>query len=476
VIGPLHTLGALELAAAQAAGEVSSALTVAALLSRIGQYDPAIRSLVAIASDVMEQAEAADARRAAGMTRSRLDGVPVVIKDNIECRGLPGTAGSAALAGSPPRRDAELVRRLRHAGLVILGAANLSEWANFRGMNSTSGWSAVGGLTDNPWLAGHSAGGSSSGSGAALAAGLAPLAIGTETDGSIVCPASLCGVVGLKPTVGSVPTAAVVPISASQDSPGPMARSVADVAALLSVLTGGATPAGSGMRAPALPRVGFVPAWGAGDSAVDDLVAAAVDQLATAGHAVAQVEVPVCDDQVGNDELVVLAHEMGEDLNHYLQTRPGCRVRGIAEVVAFNEAHADLELAHFGQEYLELALSAGGRKAPTYHLARSRNLRWARDRCLSPALGEFDVLVSLAYGPAWRSDLAGGDRFSTGLATHASAIAGWPLLSVPIGAVNGLPIGLAVIGGPGGEAAVLQVAATVERCAGWAGRIAPLAT
>jgi amidase len=420
----------------------------------------------------MEQAAAADARRAAGMTRSRLDGVPVVIKDNIECRGLPGTAGSAALAGSPARRDAELVRRLRRAGLVILGAANLSEWANFRGMNSTSGWSAVGGLTDNPWLAGYSAGGSSSGSGAALAAGFAPLAVGTETDGSIVCPASLCGVVGLKPTVGSVPTSGVVPIAASQDSPGPKARSVADAAALLAVLTGGTAPDASGHgRA---PRVGFVPAWGAGDRVVDDLVAAAVERLAAAGHVVGEVDVPDSDAQVSGDELVVLAHEMGDDLNHYLATRPGCAVHGIADVVAFNEANAALELSHFGQEYLELALSGGGRRAAAYQPARSRNLRWALQGCLSPALSRFDVLVSLAYGPAWRSDLAGGDRFSTGLVTHASAIAGWPVASVPIGTVGGLPVGLAVTGRPGGEAEMLQVAATVEPGLGWAGRIAPL--
>ncbi len=477
---PLHELGALEAAGLMAAGTLTSVALVEHLAARIADREPTLHALIAVHPEALEQARSADQRRAAGTPLSQLDGIPVIIKDNIECRGLPATAGSLALSGVVAQRDAPLVERLRGAGLVILASANLSEWANFRGRGSTSGWSAVGGLTDNPWRSGHSAGGSSAGCGAALAARYAPLAVGTETDGSITCPAALCGVVGLKPTVGTVPVGGVVPIAASQDSPGPMGRGVADVAALLHVLAGDPAEV-MGRGGPVLQAAGedFAPptrryvlgapgAWLTGHADTDALVSRALDSLRGAGLAVVPVDLPVADDEVGVDEVTVLVHEMADDLDHYLAHRPGGGPSSVAEVVEFNTAHSEDELAHFGQEFLEAAVASGGRAAPEYGAARARNLAWALDRVLGPAFAHgIDALVAPAYGPAWVSDLQGGDSFSGGAVTTAPAIAGWPILTLPIGVVDGLPIGLSLVGPEHGEDALVALGAVIEAAIGW---------
>jgi amidase len=469
-----HELGALEVADVLAAGRLTSTALVEHLLARAARLEPRLHALIAVADDALAQAGAADARRAAGTTLGPLDGVPVVIKDNIEVLGLPASAGSLAMAGSPAQRDAALVTRLREAGLVVLGVTNLSEWANLRGEDSTSGWSALGGLVDNPWQAGRSAGGSSSGSGAALAAGYAPLAIGTETDGSIVCPAALCGVVGLKPTVGLLPTAGMVPIAGSQDAPGPMGRSVADVAALFAALTGQPAPAQDPQASPRRFVLGAPTAWRTGDAATDARFDEALAALRAAGLAVVPIEVPAEDDAVGLDEVTVLVHEMADDLDAYLRTRPGTAPTSVAAVVAFNAAHADAELAHFGQEYLERAVASAGRADPQYTDARARNLDWAVGAVLAPAFSHgADVLVAPTYGPAWTSRLEGGDTFAGGNVTTAPAIAGWPILSLPIGLVDGLPVGLSIVGPAHGEATVLAVAAAIEAVVGRLG-LAPL--
>lgn len=470
----LHALGALEAAAAMARGRLTSAVLTEHLLARIAAHDPRLHAMIAVDVTAREQAAAADRRRAAGAPLGPLDGVPVIVKDNIEVRGLPGTAGSRALAGAPAERDATLVARMRAAGLVILGSANLSEWANFRGRRSTSGWSAVGGLVDNPWRSGRSAGGSSSGSGAALAAGFAPLAVGTETDGSITCPAALCGVTGLKPTVGAIPVDGVVPIAASQDTPGPMARGVADVAALLEVLTGSPCdplPGDPGRRF----VLGAPPAWLTGEPAVDDLLADRLAQLGRSRVRVLPVDAPAPDDAVDLDEVAVLTHEMGDDLGRYLANRPGSPVRSVADVVAFNREHADVELAHFGQEHLVAAADSGGRASPAYAAARQRNLAWALDRTLTPAFASgVDALVAPAYGTAWTSDLERGDSFRGGLVTTAAAIAGWPILTLPMGLVDGLPVGLSLVGPGGSESTLLAIGRRIERTFGWGGRMPDL--
>jgi amidase len=464
---PVHELGALEVAGALARGELTSSGLVAHLLARIERLNPGLHAIVAVHPQALEQARAADARRAGGAALGPLDGVPIIIKDNIEAVGLPGTVGSLAMASAPAQRDAGLVARLRAAGLVVLAAANLSEWANFRGMRSTSGWSAVGGLTDNPWQPGRSAGGSSSGSGAALAAGFAPLAVGTETDGSITCPAALCGVVGLKPTVGSVPTDGVAPISGSQDSPGPMARCVADAAALLDVLTDRPGWLAAADERPRRYVLGAPTCWRTADPATDALFDQVVARVRAAGAAVLPVEVPSVDDAVAADEVTVLAHEMGDDLDAYLAGRPGDGPRSTAAVVAFNAEHADAELAHFGQEYLELAAGSGGRAADEYRAARERNLAWAVDEVLVPAFAHgVDALIAPAYGPAWASRLDGGDEFTGGAVTAAPAIAGWPILTIPIGLLDGLPIGLSIVGPEHGEATVLAIGAVLEAAVG----------
>ena len=459
--------GAADLAADLEAGATTSVDVVRTLLERIAAVDGPegvdLRAVLATSPDALEQAARLDAERAAGTVRSPLHGVPVLAKDNIEAVGLPATAGSLALQGRTVERDAPLVARMREAGLVVLGSTNLSEWANLRSSHSTSGWSGVRGLTGNPWALDRSAGGSSSGSGAALAAGYAPLAIGTETDGSIVCPASLNGVVGIKPTVGRVPAQHVVPISASQDSPGPMARSVRDAALLLDVLAGSTEHAHAVDRLDAAGlRVGAVAGWLTGHGPTDARYADVLERLRAAGATVvdvAPVEVPGADD----DELTVLLCEFVDDLTAYLAGRPGEGVRSMADVVAFNRDHPE-ELAHFDQDFLELALATGGRASSDYAPARARCLHWAVDQVLAPALAHgVDLLVGPTYAPAWKSDLALGDNPSAGGAiTSPAAIAGWPILCVPMGLADGLPVGLSLTGRPGTEPHLLAAGHLVE--------------
>ncbi|MHB1165676.1 MAG: amidase family protein [Candidatus Nanopelagicales bacterium] len=469
------SLGVSALRAALAGGDLTSRSLVASLIDRTAAIDApgtaielrAVLGLSASASDEAERRdrERAEARRQ-GADLGPLHGIPVLVKDNIEAVGLPGTAGSLALAGRPVATDAPLVARLREAGAVIVGATNLSEWANIRSPRSTSGWSAVGGLTGNPWALDHSAGGSSSGSGAAVAAGLAPLAVGTETNGSITCPAALNGVVGIKPTVGSVSTTGVVPVSLTQDVPGPLARSVADAALLLEVLSGR-----TGLHAAASPgtaaglRVGVAEGWLTGDPATDGVFALALSALEHWVATVSTASVPTTPADVHDDQLTALLAELCDDLGGYLAGRPGDGARSVADVVAFNEAHHRQELACFGQEFLIRSAGSGGRATDEYRQARARNVDWARDSCLGPALagGPFDVLVAPAYRPAWKSDLTSGDSLMGGGAVCTpAAILGWPTATVPMGLVDGLPVGFSIVGPAGSEARLIAVAHALE--------------
>lgn len=473
---PLARLGVADLLAGMADGALTSVAIVRALLDRIAAVDApasalALRSVLAVAGDALAVAEERDRERAAGTVRGPLHGVPVLVKDNIEAVGLPGTAGSQALLDRVVTTDAPLVARLRAAGAVILGSTNLSEWANFRSPHSVSGWSGMGGLTGNPWALDRSAGGSSSGSGAAVAALLAPLAVGTETNGSITCPAALNGVVGLKPTVGSVPAQQVVPIAGSQDVPGPLARSVVEAALAFEVLSGqqGAVAACTPDAARAV-RVGVVDTWLSGDPRTDAIFATAVAALTPLVASVTPVTVPPNDAQVNADQVLVLIHEMRSDLDAYLAGRPGQGVRSVADVVAFNADHASTELAHFGQEYLEWAASTGGRADDVYVDARRRNVEFARDVCLGPALADGDILVAPAYQPAWKSDLTHGDQVAGGGAICTpSAILGWPILTVPMGTVDGLPVGFSLTGPAGSEATLLAVGHALETALGLVG-------
>ncbi|MGZ3172624.1 MAG: amidase [Croceibacterium sp.] len=407
-----------------------------------------------------------------------LQGRTVLVKDNIETREWPTTAGSLALKDNATGRDAPLIARLRKAGGVVLGKTNLSEWANIRSSSSTSGWSAVGGLTRNPHATDRNACGSSSGSGAAVAVGMAWAAIGTETDGSVTCPASVNGIVGLKPTVGLVSRTYVVPISASQDTAGPMARSVADAALLLNAIAGpdpadkATTGAGAhmtdftaGLDTASLKgkRIGVLRKMVGNDPRVTNVFDAAVADLKRAGATVVEInfEMPKA---MSDNELPVLLYELRVGLGAYLKGSPAqVPVRSLADVIAFNKAHADAEMRWFGQDLFEQAETI---KPSAYNKTHAENLRLAGpdgiDKLL--AANKVSLLIAPTVGPAWTTDLVNGDHYNGSIgATSLAAIAGYPHLTVPMGAVEGLPVGLSFIGAKWADHALLLAGAAYER-------------
>lgn len=443
-------------------GRLTSSQLVEVLLSRRKALDTpgttiALNSVAAISSDAREVASERDAERAAGVIRGPLHGVPVLIKDNIEVVGLPGLAGSTSLIGRPTR-DAPLVTRLRDAGAIILGSTNVSQWANIRSMRSTSGYSSSAGLVGNPWALDRSAGGSSSGTGAAIAAGLAPLGVGTETDGSIVCPASVNGITGLKPTVGNVPRKYVIPISESQDSPGPMGRSVGDVALLYGVLSATSQP-----NETPTPGIAAATNWRTGNPETDQLYDDVVALLSESDFNVIPRELALPDEQVFQDELTVMLAELVDGMSTYLSQRPGEGVKSLADVIAYEDEHRDTELLYFGHDLFTRAIDIGGTDTAAYIEARPRNLAWAVDTCLNPGLDDVDVIIAPAYGPSWKSDLAvGGHPGPASCATMAPAIAGWPIMCIPLGLVKDLPVGLAIIGRANSEWTILDAARRIE--------------
>lgn len=407
-----------------------------------------------------------------------LQGRTVLVKDNIETREWPTTAGSLALKDNMTGRDAPLIARLRRAGGVVLGKTNLSEWANIRSSNSTSGWSAVGGLTKNPHATDRNACGSSSGSGAAVAAGMAWAAIGTETDGSVTCPASVNGIVGLKPSVGLVSRTYVVPISSSQDTAGPMARSVADAALLLNAIAG-SDPADSatadaiahtdftaGLDAASLKgkRLGVLRKMVGNDPRVEKLFDAAVADVKRAGAEVVEIDYEM-PKEMSDAELTVLLYELREGLGTYLKGSPATiPVRSLDDVIAFDSAHARAEMRWFGQELFEQA--AKTTDAAAYRKAHDDNLRLAGREGIDKLLADNKValLIAPTVGPAWTTDLVNGDHYNGSIgATSLAAIAGYPHLTVPMGAVEGLPVGLSFIGAKWSDHALLLAGAAYER-------------
>jgi amidase len=457
---------------------ITSAAIVGQYLDRIraDRSDGGTNAVLALNPNAMRDAAALDAARPAGA--GPLYGLPILIKDNIETLDLmPTTAGSLALIGNITHRDSPLVARLRAAGMVVLGKANLSEWANIRDDKSTSGWSAVGGQTHNPHLRGTNPCGSSSGSAAAVAAGLAPAAIGTETDGSIVCPSAINGIVGFKPTVGLISRRYIVPISTSQDTAGPMTLTVRDAALLLSVMAGTdpADPAtaeadarridyAAGLSVDGLQglRIGVLTLEGTNAA----VFGAAVARLAAAGA----VLVPIAPDlgpvrAAGADEFAVLMAELRTGLAAYLGDLPanGVTVRSLADVIAFNRAHAALEMPYFGQSIFEQAEASTATQAE-YLAARARSLRAAGVDGIDAwlAANDLDLIVAQTNGPAWRTTLGAGDAFVPPSASRAPAIAGYPHLTVPMGTVDGLPLGLSFIGPAWSDALVLQAGHAFE--------------
>lgn len=443
-------------------------------LARIAALDdagPALNAIIAVNPDAP-----AEALAAAG---APLGGRTVLVKDNIETREWPTTAGSLALEGNMTGRDAPLIARLREAGGVVLGKTNLSEWANIRSSHSSSGWSAVGGQTKNPHAPERNPCGSSSGSGAAVASGMAWAAIGTETDGSITCPASANGVVGFKPTVGLVSRTHVVPISHSQDTAGPMARSVADAALLLNAIAGSdpADPATTeadarkadytaGLATASLAdvRIGVLSKLVGANPKVERVFNQALADLAAAGAVLVPIDYEP-DEKMSEDGFAVLLFELREGLAAYLASSPAdIPVRTLDEVIAFNKAHAEEELRWFGQDVFEQAAKATDRAE--YERARANSLKLAGAEGIDRLLAEHhvDFLVAPTTGPAWMTDLVLGDHYDGSIgAGSLAAIAGYPHLSVPMGAVEGLPVGLSVIGAKWEDAAVLRAGAAYER-------------
>ena len=482
----MKTLHALILATALAGllpGSTSIAQeTPEAYLQRIEAIDdagPRLNAVVATAP-----ALPAKAGTATGTVAAPLSGLSILVKDNIETRDMPTTAGSLALKDNATRRDAPLVARLREAGAVILGKTNLSEWANFRGDRSSSGWSGVGGQTRNPHATDRSPCGSSAGSGAAVAAGLAWAAIGTETDGSITCPASVNGIVGFKPTVGLVSRSLVIPISATQDTAGPMTTSVLDAARLLTAMAGSdpsdtataeadryKTDFAKSLARASLAgvRIGVLRKQAGNMAGVTALFDKALADMERAGAQIVEIEY-YPDEKMWRDEYAVLLYEFREGIDAYLASLPGAPpVRTLDDLIAFNEAHADAEMRFYGQETFKEALAATDAKAYLKARANAQDLAGAQG--IDRLLGEYDVdvLVAPTTGPAWPIDLVRGDPSGGIGAGSLAAIAGYPHLSVPMGQVERLPVGLSFMASRWEDAKVLQIGAAYEKA-----RSAPL--
>ena len=466
-------------AIAGSAGAQSSAEreTIGAI-ARARAIDGQLHSIIALDPTAIAQARAIDQRS----VRGPLAGKPVLIKDNIEVAGpLPTTAGSLALINNVTGRDSPLVARMRAAGLVILGKSNLSEWANIRSSNSISGWSAVGGQTRNPYALDRNTCGSSSGSGAAIAAGIVDFAIGSETDGSITCPASLNGIVGFKPTVGLVSRTHIVPISASQDTAGPMTRTVRQAAELLSVIAGSdrADPAtreadrrkrdyGAALDANALrgTRIGVM-RFAAGFG-TDPLFSAALNVLKARGATL--VEIKKFDDKaIGGNEFAVLLTELKAGMNAYLASTPASvRSRTLADLIAFNRANAGTEMALFEQETFERAEKTKGLSDPAYRKARRISFAAAGPNGIDKMMRDnrLDALVGPTMPAAWKIDAVHGDQISGGGAGSLAAVAGYPHLTVPMGQLRGLPVGLSFIGGKWDDARILSLGFAYEQARG----------
>ena len=481
------------LQAAMAAGALNSATLTGFYLQRISRLNPALHAVITVNPDAEAEAAARDAARAADGPRGPLDGVPVLLKDNVQAAGMPTTAGSPALLAAEPD-DAFIVSRLREAGAVIIGKANLSEWANFRSTHSTSGWSTLGGQTANPYALDRNPSGSSSGSAAGVAAGLAPIAIGTETDGSIVCPASACGIVGIKPTNGLVSRRGIVPISPVQDTAGPMAVSVADAAALLAILAaadpedpvaaadadlaerargGSSGTAYAGALDPGALEGARLGIWRAGSAAAGAATAAVLDDAVTTLRSLgAIVTDPVLlpdTKKISEPEFGALCCEFKYGINAYLAYLAesgfaGVVPRTLAELIDFNKRNADLVLSRFGQEIFEQAEATSGDLADGEYLSMRREATRLARAAVARPLAEhgLEAIVALTANPACLTDYVLGDHdvFHT---SGPAAVAGCPSISVPSGYVSGLPVGLSFFGPRWTEPRLIALAYAFEQ-------------
>ena len=482
---PYAELSVAELQSRMTKGTLTSRTLTAAYLARIAAVDrsgPTLNSVIETNPDALTIAAERDAERRAGKVRGPLHGIPVLIKDNIDSADrMQTTAGSLALVGKPAPRDAFIVQRLREAGAVLLGKTNLSEWANFRSTRSTSGWSGRGGQTRHPFVIDRNPCGSSSGTGTAISANLAAVGIGTETDGSIICPSSICGLVGIKPTVGLWSRSGIIPISSSQDTAGPMARSVSDAAALLGALTGvdsrdGATTDSAGksaadyttfLNAKSLQgaRIGVARNMAGFHPMTDAAFERAIESLRTAGAVIVDpANVPTVG-KYDEAELDVLLYEFKAGVNAYLAERGSTvSVRSMDDVIAFNRANAGAEMPYFGQEQMERAQSMGSLDDAKYRDAVATCRRLSRDEGIDAIMAQhsLDAIVAPSNGPSWPTDLINGDRYSGGNSSVA-AVAGYPSITVPMGFADALPLGLSFIGRAWSEGRLIGLAYAFEQ-------------
>ncbi|MGB3778112.1 MAG: amidase [Tunicatimonas sp.] len=482
---PLEEITIPELREGMESGEYTARAITEMYLDRIKAIDqsgPTLRSVIEVNPDALSIADQLDEERKQGQLRGPLHGIPVMLKDNIDTDDqMETTAGSLALVGMPVAQDAWVTQRLRAAGAVILGKTNLSEWANFRSERSSSGWSGRGGQTKNPYVLDRNPCGSSAGSGVAVSANLCAVAIGTETNGSIVCPSTTNGIVGIKPTVGLVGRSGIVPISHTQDTAGPMARTVTDAAIVLGTLTGtdprdAVTKESTGKAS--LDYTQFLQKDGLRGARlglsrqhlgfhedVDALIDAALDTMREQGAEVVDVDELIPDGAVGNAEYQVLLYEFKEDLNRYLATRGGGdSLRTLSDLIAFNKEHAAEEMPYFQQEIMLQAEAKGGLDAPDYRKALGKIRRLSRDEGIDRVLRDqqLDAILAPTGGPAWPTDLLTGDHFLGGSSSPA-AMAGYPSITVPMGFVHGLPVGISFFAGAYREPTLIELAYAYEQ-------------
>jgi amidase len=480
----LDEVSITELHAGMVSGRWTARDITAMYLDRIAEIDsqgPTLRSVIEVNPDALGIAEELDREREAGQVRGCLHGIPILLKDNVATHDrMTTTAGSYALEGSIPPEDSGVARVLRAGGAILLGKANLSEWANFRSSRSSSGWSGRGGQCKNPYALDRNPCGSSSGSGAAASASLCAAAIGTETNGSIVCPANANGVVGIKPTVGLVSRSRVIPISHTQDTAGPMARTVRDAALVLSCLTGvdpedpATTPSQEHIQADYTEfldpeglngaRIGVALQYAEGHERVETIFQEALEAMRQAGATVVDVPEVEAWRQMGRHASLAMSYEFKADLNAYLAgLGPEAPVKTLEEVIAFNEANADREMPYFQQERMLEAQERGPLTEPEYLEALAEAARLSRGEGIDRVMEEhqLDAIVAPTGSPAWTTDLINGDRYHMGSSSPA-AISGYPNISVPMGSFLGLPVNISIWGQAWSEPQLLRVAYAFE--------------
>jgi len=448
-------------------------------IDSIDKHGPKLNAIIRINPDAIQIAEDLDKELKTGKSRGPLHGIPVILKDNIDTHDqMATTAGSRALRNSFPLKDSFLAKRLREAGAVIIGKSNLSEWANFRGQLSTSGWSGAGGLTRNPYDISRNPCGSSSGSAVAVAANLTMVAIGTETDGSIVCPSQTNGIVGIKPTVGLVSRSGVIPISFTQDTPGPMARTVRDAAICLGALVGVDSADTKTLESKGQfrtdytkflnkdglkgKRIGLYKIPMGINYKVDTLMIHAVNFLKSQGAEIVEIG-GIYDSKVDKYSSEIMLYEYKDGLNKYFQSLgPKAPIKSIEELIAFNRADS-IELKYFNQHYLELAQQKGDLTSPEYQKALAAMFKGSRADGIDRVMNEHDLdaIVTPAGAPAWKTDLTNGDSFQVG-SSSAAAQAGYPNITVPMGFIDDLPVGISFFGRAWSEPVLIEIAYAYE--------------